>query len=57
MTAIEFIDTLEIISQEYSEGIPKREIFSLAKEFQNMPVIEVVRLLKKKRGHINYYGD
>jgi 3-methyladenine DNA glycosylase AlkD len=48
MIAIEFIDTLETISQEYSEGIPKREIFSLAKEFQNMPVIEVVRLLKKK---------
>ncbi|WP_340153811.1 DNA alkylation repair protein [uncultured Marivirga sp.] len=48
MTAIEFIDTLEMISQEYSEGIPKREIFSLAKEFQYMPVLEVVKLLENK---------
>lgn len=48
MTAIEFIETLEMIRQEYSVGIPKREIFSLAKEFQNMPVIEVVRLLENK---------
>lgn len=48
MTAIEFIETLEMISQEYSEDIPKREIFSLAKEFQYMPVLEVVKLLKKK---------
>ena len=46
MTAIEFIDTLKIISQEYSRGIPKREIFSIAKEFQYMPVMEVVKLLK-----------
>lgn len=46
MTAKEFIDTLNVISQEYSGGIPKREIFSLAKEFQYMPVPEVVRLLK-----------
>jgi len=48
MKAIEFIDTLEMISQEYSEGIPKREIFSLAKEFQFMPVLEVVKLLENK---------
>ena len=48
MTAIEFIDTLKIISQEYSGGIPKREIFSLAKEFQYMPVLEVVKLLEDK---------
>lgn len=46
MTAIEFIDTLKIISREYSKGIPKREIFSLSKEFQYMPVPEVVKLLK-----------
>lgn len=51
MTAIEFIDTLEIISQKYSNSIPKREIFSLAKEFQYMPVLEVVKLLKKKNAN------
>ena len=48
MTAIEFIDTLNIISHEYSGAIPKRVIFSLAKEFQFMPVSEVVKLLKDK---------
>tara|TARA_R110002074_G_scaffold115309_1_gene246060 strand:+ start:60 stop:707 length:648 start_codon:yes stop_codon:yes gene_type:complete len=46
MTAKEFITTLEIISQDYSREIPKREIFSLAKEFQNIPVIEIVKLLR-----------
>lgn len=46
MTAKEFIDTLIMIGQEYSGVIPKREIFSLAKEFQPMPVDEVVTLLK-----------
>jgi 3-methyladenine DNA glycosylase AlkD len=46
MNAKEFITTLEIISQDYLREIPKREIFSLAKEFQNIPVIEVVKLLK-----------
>lgn len=46
MTAKEFIDTLQIISHEYSGAIPKKEIFSLAKEFQHMPVAEVVKLLK-----------
>lgn len=48
MTAKEFITTLEIIAQDYSESIPKREIFSLAKAFQNMPVFEVVKLLKNE---------
>tara|TARA_R110002072_G_scaffold23949_1_gene81849 strand:+ start:29070 stop:29720 length:651 start_codon:yes stop_codon:yes gene_type:complete len=48
MTAKEFISTLDIISQNYSENIPKREIFSLAKEFQYMPVSEVIKLLKNK---------
>lgn len=47
MTAKEFIETLEIIGQDYSGEIPKREIFSLAKEYQQMPVIEVVKLLKE----------
>ena len=46
MTAKEFIGILITIAQEYSGNIPKREIFSLAKEFQSMPVIEVVKLLK-----------
>lgn len=47
MTAKEFIATLETIGHEYAgHGIPKREIFSLAKEFQFMPVPEVVDLLK-----------
>ncbi|MEP3836007.1 MAG: DNA alkylation repair protein [Algibacter sp.] len=48
MTAKEFIETLEIIGQDYSGEIPKREIFSLAKEYQQIPVIEVVKLLKDK---------
>ena len=48
MTAKEFIATLKIISLDYSGEIPKREIFSLAKEFQHIPVIEVVKLLKDK---------
>ena len=45
MTVIEFIDTLKIIALEYPNGIPKREIFSLSKEFQYMQVMEVVKLL------------
>jgi len=46
MTAKDFIETLNIISRDYSKGIPKREIFSLAKEFQYITVNEVVKLLK-----------
>ena len=46
MTAQDFKDTLEMIRQGYSEAIPKKELFSLAKEFQNMQVGEVVALLK-----------
>ena len=46
MKAKEFTETLKIIGQDYSGEIPKREIFSLAKEFQRMPVLEVVKLLK-----------
>jgi len=46
MTAKEFIETLKIIGQDYSGEIPKREIFSLAKEYQLTPVFEVVKLLK-----------
>jgi 3-methyladenine DNA glycosylase AlkD len=48
MTAKEFIQTLNIISQDYLGEIPKRELFSLAKEYQQMPVNEVVKLLKDK---------
>ena len=48
MNAKEFIETLKIIGQDYSGEIPKREIFSLAKAYQQMPVIEVVNLLKDK---------
>ena len=46
MKAKEFIETLKIIGQDYSAEIPKREIFSLANEYQQMPVFEVVKLLK-----------
>lgn len=46
MTSKEFIDTLKMIGQEYPKAIPKREIFSLAKEFIHMPVPEVVTLLQ-----------
>ncbi len=48
MKAKEFIETLKIIGQDYSGEIPKREIFSLAKEYQQMPVFEAVKLLKDK---------
>ncbi|TYC07793.1 DNA alkylation repair protein [Bizionia gelidisalsuginis] len=48
MNAKEFIETLKIIGQDYSGEIPKREIFSLAKAYQQMPVFEVVNLLKDK---------
>ncbi|MEX0997586.1 MAG: DNA alkylation repair protein [Flavobacteriaceae bacterium] len=46
MTAKEFKETLKIISQDYQKDIPKREIFSLAKEYQKISVVEVVKLLK-----------
>lgn len=48
MNAKEFIETLKIISQDYSGEIPKREIFSLAKAYQQIPVSEVIKLLKDK---------
>lgn len=48
MTAKEFKTTLDLIAQEYVANIPKREIFSLAKEFIRMPVNEVVELLQSK---------
>ncbi|MGJ8685155.1 MAG: DNA alkylation repair protein [Nonlabens sp.] len=46
MTAKEFKETLKIIGQDYPGEIPKRELFSLAKEYQQMPVAEVVNLLQ-----------
>jgi len=51
MNAQEFIATLKIISQEYPKGIPKREIFSLSKEFQYMSVEEVVKLIRNKNSN------
>ena len=45
MTAKEFIATLKMISHEHLGAIPKREIFSLAKEFLQMQVQEVIKLL------------
>lgn len=48
MNTKDFIVTLEKISQEYPDKIPKREIFTLAKEFQSMTVSEVIKLLKDK---------
>jgi 3-methyladenine DNA glycosylase AlkD len=48
MTVKKFIETLKIIGQDYSGEIPKREIFSLAKAYQQMPVFEAVNLLKDK---------
>ncbi len=44
--AKEFIAALDVIRQEYSGAIPKREIFALAKDCEAMPVDEVVNLLK-----------
>ncbi|MGA8853410.1 MAG: DNA alkylation repair protein [Christiangramia sp.] len=48
MKAKEFIETLKIIGQDYAGGIPKREIFSLAKEYEQIPIDEVIKLLKDK---------
>ena len=46
MKAKDFISSLALIQQNYSNGIPKREIFSLAKEYQFMQIPEVVKLLQ-----------
>ncbi len=51
MTAQEYIETLKLIGRDYPGEIPKREIFSLAKAYQQMPVAEVVKLLKDKNGN------
>ena len=52
MTAKEFVATLKMISQESDGAIPKREIFSLSKEFQYMPVQEVLNLLQDDQNDI-----
>lgn len=52
MTAKEFIEALQTISREYSDEVPKREIFSLAKDCQSMPVSEVRKLLQDKNEDI-----
>lgn len=52
MTAQEFKETLEVISSAYSTSIPKREMFFLAKEFQFMPVLEIIKLLQEESDDI-----
>lgn len=47
MTAEEFISTFNAIRQEYPKSIPKKEIFSLAKEFILMEIPEVIMLLRE----------
>ena len=48
MTAKEFISTLNIISQDYTGPIPLRALFALAKDYKQMPVNEVIKLLQDK---------
>ena len=48
MTANDFIASLQMIGQEYVCSIPKRELFALAKSYIQMPVSEVVVLLKNE---------
>lgn len=48
MDAKDFIESLQVISQNYSGEIPKRDVFSLAKEYQYIAVAEVIKLLKDK---------
>lgn len=48
MTATEFIESLTIIAQDYQGNIPKREIFALAREYELMPVDEVINLLQNQ---------
>lgn len=52
MNAKDFIEALEEISQDHSDGIPKRELFSLAKEFLRAPLSEVLKLLHDKNDDI-----
>lgn len=52
MIAKESRSALKTIGQDYTGVIPKRELFSLAKEFQHLRVPEVVKLLKDdNHGH------
>jgi 3-methyladenine DNA glycosylase AlkD len=46
MTAKEFIDKLATIRSKEPE-VPKKKVFDLAKEYMEMPVSEVVQLLKR----------
>lgn len=52
LTAVEFVNALDVIRRGYLKEVPKREIFSLAKEFQYMPVNEVVKLLQNENGDL-----
>ncbi|MGB5418962.1 DNA alkylation repair protein [Algibacter sp.] len=49
MTGNDFIESLKIVSLDYSGAIPKRELFALAKVFQDIPVPEVIKLLQNKK--------
>lgn len=46
MTAKDFISALNRIAIDYSNSIPKRVIFTLAKDFQDLPIPEVIKLLR-----------
>lgn len=46
MTAQDFISKIETLRKTFGTEIPKREVFSLAREYMAMPVPEVVALLK-----------
>lgn len=48
MTAKEYIRTLELIAQEYTGSIPRKEIFALSKRFLAMPIEEISKLIKAK---------
>lgn len=52
MLAEDFIEALKIINQDFTGSVPKREIFSLAKKCQLMPVNEVVKLLHENHNDL-----
>lgn len=52
MNAKDFIEAFEEISQDHFDGVPKRELFSLAKEFLHAPLSEVLKLLHDKNDDI-----
>ncbi|MEQ9187832.1 MAG: DNA alkylation repair protein [Cryomorphaceae bacterium] len=48
VTAKAFVSCFEMISREHASSVPKREVFALARAFQQMPVSEVIKLLQTK---------